>query len=313
MVLQAASATFCLNKLTTLSFYVGTSSLKFNLLTNKFEKSSELISALRFLSSIAVNILYLIYANYFYYFQPSAVFILKITGAFYLYMLGFITFSITIINKKFESATVEVLNNLHRFELEVKGWQHKTSQEEIVVLSVFLCEVVLRFVTTFIFIFYTDSIIYKNNAKLFLEATGMLIIDYSGMVLALFEARFLLTYVVIAQHCDNFNNSLDKHETLDKYKDFLELVINTNKMFSSSFLVCVAFYFVSTLMRVVAIYCSIHDKMENIMNAVEIFILIFTAAKFVLIVVIPTGSMGKVKCNEWCLEAVDHTRFRLTK
>jgi hypothetical protein len=57
------------------------------------------------------------------------------------------------------------------------------------------------------------------------------------VVLALFEARFLLTYVVIAQHCDNFNNSLDKHETLDKYKDFLELVINTNKMFSSSFLV----------------------------------------------------------------------------
>jgi hypothetical protein len=42
--------------------------------------------------------------------------------------------------------------------------------------------------------------------------------------------------------------------------------------------------------------------MENIMNAVEIFILIVTAAKLVLIVVIPTGSMGKVKCNE-CLEA----------
>jgi hypothetical protein len=312
MVLQAASATFCLNKLTTLSFYVGTSSLKFNLLTNKFEKSSEWISALRFLSSITVNIVYLIYANYFYYFQPSAVFILKITGAFYLYMLGFITFSITIINKKFESATVEVLNNLHRFELEVKGLQHKMSQEEIVVLSVYLSEVVVRFVTTFIFIFYTDSIIYKNNAKLFLAA-GMLIIDYSGIVRALFEERFLLPYVAIAQLCDNFKNSLDKHETLDKYKEFLELVINTNKMFSSSFLVCVAFYFVSTLMRVVAMYCSIHDKMENIMNAVEIFILLASVAKLVLIVVIPTGSMGKVKCNEWCLEAIDHTRFRLTK
>jgi hypothetical protein len=102
-------------------------------------------------------------------------------------------------------------------------------------------------------------------------------------------------------------------KTLDKYKEFLELVINTNKMFSSSFLVCVAFYFVSTLMRVVAMYCSIHDKMENIMNAVEIFILLASVAKLVLIVVIPTGSMGKVKCNEWCLEAIDHTRFRLTK
>jgi hypothetical protein len=313
MVLQASSVTFCLNKLTTLSFYVGASSVKFNLLTNKFEKSSEWISALRFLSSIAVNIVYLIYANYFYNFQPSAVFILKITGALYLYMLGFLTFSITIINKKIESATVEVLNNLHRFELEVKGLQHKKSQEEIVVLSVSLCEIVLRFVTTFIFIFYTDSTIYKNNAKLFLEATGMLIINYSGMVLALFEARFLLTYIAISQHCDNFNNSLDKHETLDKYKDLLELVINTNKMFSSSFLVCVVFYFVSTLMRVIAIYCSIHDKMENIINAVEIVIFIVTAAKLVLIVVIPTGSMGKVKCNEWCLEAIDHTRFRLTK
>jgi hypothetical protein len=299
MVLQGSSATFCLNKLTTLSFYVGASSLKFNLLTNKFEKSSEWISALRFLSCIAVNILYLIYANYFYYFQLKAVFILKITAAFYMYMLGFLTFSITIINKKFESATVEVLNNLHRFELEVKGLQHKMSQEEIVVV---------RFVTSFIFIFYTDSIIYKNNAKLFLAA-GMLIIDYSGMVRALFEARFLLTYVAIAQLCDNFKNSLDKHETLDKYKEFLELVINTNKMFSSSFLVCVAFYFVSTLMRVVAMYCSIHDKMENIMNAVEIFILLASVAKLVLIVVIPTSSMGKVKC----LEAIDHTRFRLTK
>jgi hypothetical protein len=41
MVLQAASATFCLNKLTTLSFYMGATSLKFNLVTNKFEKSSE--------------------------------------------------------------------------------------------------------------------------------------------------------------------------------------------------------------------------------------------------------------------------------
>jgi hypothetical protein len=312
MVLQGSSATFCLNKLTTLSFYLDASSLKFNLLTNKFEKSSEWISALRFLSCIAVNILYLIYANYFYYFQLSAVFILKITAAFYMYMLGFLTFSITIINKKFESATVEVLNNLHRFELEVKGLQHKMSQKEIVVLSVYLSEVVVRFVTTFIFIFYTDSIIYKNNAKLFLAA-GMLIIDYSGIVRALFEARFLLPYVAIAQLCDNFKNSLDKHETLDKYKEFLELVINTNKMFSSSFLVCVAFYFVSTLMRVVAMYCSIHDKMENIMNAVEIFILLASVAKLVLIVVIPTGSMGKVKCNEWCLEAIDHTRFRLTK
>jgi hypothetical protein len=201
---------------------------------------------------------------------------------------------------------------LHRFELEVKGLQHKMSQEEIVVLSVYLSEVVVRFVTTFIFIFYTDSIIYKNNAKLFLAA-GMLIIDYSGIVRALFEERFLLPYVAIAQLCDNFKNSLDKHETLDKYKEFLELVINTNKMFSSSFLVCVAFYFVSTLMRVVAMYCSIHDKMENIMNAVEIFILLASVAKLVLIVVIPTSSMGKVKCNEWCLEAIDHTRFRLTK
>jgi hypothetical protein len=66
-------------------------------------------------------------------------------------------------------------------------------------------------------------------------------------------------------------------------------------MFSSSFLVCVAFYFVSTLMRVVAVYYSIHDRMENMLNAVEIFSLIVAAAKLVLILVIPTGSMGKVK------------------
>jgi hypothetical protein len=38
------------------------------------------------------------------------------------------------------------------------------------------------------------------------------------------------------------------------------------------------------------------------MNAVEIFILLASVAKLVLIVVIPTSSMGKVKCNE-CLEA----------
>jgi hypothetical protein len=210
-------------------------------------------------------------------------------------MLGFLTVSITIIKKKFESTTAEVLNNLHRFEVEVKGLQYKTSQERIVVLSVFLCEVVFRLVTTFIYIFYPDGIIYKNSAKLFLEVIGMLIIDYGGVVQTFFEARFLLTYVAIAQLCDHFKKSLDKHETLDKYKDLLELVINTNKMSSSIFLVCVAFYFVSTLMRVIAIYCSIHDRMENMMNAVEIFSLIVAAAKLVLILVIPTGSMSKVK------------------
>jgi hypothetical protein len=65
----------------------------------------------------------------------------------------------------------------------------------------------------------------------------------------------------------------------------------------------------------IAIYCSIHDKMENIMNAVEIFILIVTAAKLVLIVVIPTGSMGKINKmnNLMCKVLVKNKTQKATK
>jgi hypothetical protein len=293
MAIQVTGATFLLNKWILVSNYVGFFPLKFNPLTNQFEKLSKPVNIIKFVCSLILNIVYLVCADYFFHSRPCKIFILKIAGVLCIYSLILLTLSVTVFNKKYASVTIATLNKLYTIHMKM-DFKCKKSMKAIVLLSYLLADAGFRFVVSFLRMFSIS----KANAKIQLsEVGGKLIVDYGSFLRMLFEGRLLLTYLAIAQSCDCFKNRFNKNgvEALDKYKELLEVAKNTNEMFSPIFLICIAFYFVHSLVHVITLYCGLHDHQENFQIILQLFGSIFAASKIILIVLIPNYSMVKVK------------------
>jgi hypothetical protein len=296
MAIQVTGATFLLNKLILVSNYVGFFPLKFNPLTNQFEKLSRPVDMIKFVCSLILNIVHPVCADYFFHFRPSRIFILKVTGVLYIYSMMLLTLSVTIFSKKYESVTIATLNKLYKIHIQ-KDFKCKKSMKAVAILSFLMADAGFKFVASFLRMFTIS----KANAKIQLSVVGgKLILDYGNFLRMLFEGRLLLTYLAIAQFCDCFKKSFNKIgvEALDKHKELLEVAKNTNEMFSPIFLMCIAFYFVLSLVRVITLYCGLHDHQQNFQIILQLFGMIFSATKLILIVLIPNYSMVKVKYSK---------------
>jgi hypothetical protein len=194
MAIQVTSATFLLNKLIVVSNYVGFFPLKFNPLTNQFEKLSRPVDIIKFVCSLILNIVHPVCANYFFHFRPCKIFILKVAGVLYIYSMMLLTLSVAIFSKKYESVTIATLNKLYKIHIQ-KDFKCKKSMKAMAILSFLMADAGFRFVASFLRMFTIS----KANAKIQLsEVGGKLILDYGSFLRMLFEGRLLLTYLAIA-------------------------------------------------------------------------------------------------------------------
>jgi hypothetical protein len=122
MVLQSGKVTFFLNKVIIFLNYMGVSSLKFNAVTNQFEKSSKWITTIKLGWSFFVNILYFAFMNHAFNSEISKMFIFNIGGFIYLCMSVALLWIVTILNKKHENLTLSMLNNLNTFQLAMEDF-----------------------------------------------------------------------------------------------------------------------------------------------------------------------------------------------
>jgi hypothetical protein len=284
MVLQSGNVTFFLNKVIIFLNYIGVSSLKFNAVTNQFEKSSKWITTFKLVWSFFVNILYFALINHAFNFEISKVFVFNIGGLIYLYMSVALLGIVTILNKKHENLTLSMLNDLHTFQLAMEDFKFRLPVKDAVTLSTMFAEVFYRLLAIFVHSFYQFTR-NTNTTLLYFEVTLAFIIVYVGLVKVLYEGILLLSYLVVAQCCDHFNKRFHENDelALTKYQCLLQITKKLNKRFSMPFLLYIGYYFVSTLMWVITVYCSIHDNKGILLNNVEIVGLIFTFWKLFVV------------------------------
>jgi hypothetical protein len=141
MAAQVNSVAFCLNKFIIFTSYMGVLSLKFNPLTNRFEKCSKWTGNTKFVIIVLLNSLYFVCMTYSVNSRWSNMFILDISALTYSYVMIGLAFSVTIIDKKYERITIATLNSLLRFQ----NFTCKTPLKQITVLvmlfGVSLCRV----------------------------------------------------------------------------------------------------------------------------------------------------------------------------
>jgi hypothetical protein len=288
MAAQANNVTFCLNKLIIFTSYVGALSLKFNPLTNRFEKCTKWTRNTKFLIIFLLNILYFVYVTYSLNFGWSNMFILDISVLTYTYVTIVLAFSVTIVDKKYERITIATLNSLLRFQ----NFTCKRSLVEIAVLIMLFSEILCYLASIAGYTVYQIVSTDRSNEKLSLQLLG----NYFSIIIILFEGRLTLFYLVIKQYCRYFYKNWDKdcEQTFTEYQCLLEIAANVNKIFSPLFLWYIGFYFVSVLLGVIMIYCSFHDQQGLVINNIQIFALILVVVKFVAIIIVPTDAMRKV-------------------
>jgi hypothetical protein len=288
MAAQANNVTFCLNKLIIFTSYVGALSLKFNPLTNRFEKYTKWTRNTKFMIIFLLNILYFVYVTYSLNFGWSNMFILDISVLTYTYVTIVLAFSVTIVDKKYERITIGTLNNLLRFQ----NFTCKRSLIEIAVLIMLFGEIFCYLASIAGYTLYQIVSTDRSNEKLSLQLLG----NYFSIIIILFEGRLTLFYLVIKQYCRYFYKNWDKdcEQTFTEYQCLLEIAANVNKIFSPLFLWYIGFYFVSVLLGVIMIYCSFHDQQGLVINNIQIFALILVVVKFVAIIIVPTDAMRKV-------------------
>jgi hypothetical protein len=316
MVLQSGNVTFSLNKVIMFLNYMGVSSLKFNAVTNQFEKISKWIITIKLVWSFFVNILYFALINHAFNFATSKVFVFNIGGLIYHYMSVALLCIVTILNKKHVNLTVSMLNDLNTFQLAMEDFEYRLPVKDAVTLSTMFVEVFYRLLAIFVHSFYQfTSTRNANTTLLYFEVTLAFIIVYVGLVKVLYEGILLLSYLVVAQCCDHFNKRLHENDelALTKYQCLLQITKKLNKRFSVPFLLYIGYYFVSTLMWVITVYCSIHDNKGNLLNNFEIVGLIFTFWKLFVVIIIPSESMMKVLKSSFFSKDVKYMICRLIK
>jgi hypothetical protein len=293
MASQVNSVTFCLNKLIIFMSYVGVLSLKFNQLTNRFEKCSKWTGNTKFMIIFLLNIVYFVCVASSVNSRWSNMFILDICVLTYSYVMIILAFSVTLVDKKYEKITIDTLNNLLRFQ----NFTCKTSLKEIAVLIICFGETLCRLVSIAGHILYQIISTDRSNPKnYYFNISVQLLIHYFAIIMILFEGRLTLFYIVIKQYCRYFHKNWVKNceRTFTEYQYLLEIAANVNKIFSPLFFWYIGFYFVSLLLGVILLYCGFHDQQGMVMTNVEIFALIHVAVKFVAIIVVPTDAMRKV-------------------
>jgi hypothetical protein len=267
---------------------VGALSLKFNPLTNRFEKCTKWTRNTKFMIIFLLNILYFVYVTYSLNFGWSNMFILDISVIMYTYVTIVLAFSVTIVDKKYEKITIATLNYLLRFQ----NFTCKRSLIEIAVLIMLFGEIFCYLASIAGYTLYQIVSTDRSNEKLSLQLLG----NYFSIIIILFEGRLTLFYLVIKQYCRYFYKNWDKdcEQTFTEYQCLLEIAANVNKIFSPLFLWYIGFYFVSVLLGVIMIYCSFHDQQGLVINNIQIFALILVVVKFVAIIIVPTDAMRKV-------------------
>jgi hypothetical protein len=295
MVLQTDSVNFCLNKLVILLHYMGISSLKFNALTNQFEKCPRWITTIQIVWSFLVNILYFAYMNHVFNFKISNMFVFNISGRIYIDMSVILLCTVTVLNLRHENLTLNILNDLNKLQLAMENFKYKRPLKEIVVLSVMFGEAIYRFISVSVHMFYYTGSIRDANF-LYSELGFLVFIEYFALVKISSEGVLLLSYLVIAQCCDHFNERFHENDesVFTKYHCLLEVARKLNERFSIPFLLYIGFHFLSTFMWLIIVYCSIHDNEGKILNNIDIFGLIFTFWKLLVVVIIPSESLKKV-------------------
>jgi hypothetical protein len=293
MAAQVSSVTFCLNKLIIFTSYLGVLSLKFNPLTNRFEKCSKWTGNTKFAIIFPLNILYFVCVTYSANSRWSNMFILDICALTYSYVMIVLAFSVIIVDKNYEKITIDTLNNLFRFQ----NFKCKRSLIEIAVFIIWFVETLCRLASiaghTVYQIIFTDR---SNPKNYYFNISVQLLISYFSIIIILFEGRLTLFYLVIKQYCSYFHKNWDRdcERTFSEYQCLLEIAANVNKIFSPLFLWYIGFYFVSLLLGVIMLYCSFHDQQGVVINNVQIFALILVVIKFVAIIIVPTDAMRKV-------------------
>jgi predicted nucleic acid-binding Zn ribbon protein len=301
MALDTHRVTFFLNKIIILLGYTGVSSLKFNSLSNQFEKCPDWIATTKFVCSCFLAILYFANLSQLLNFAISKMFVLNISSRIYIYMTFALLCSIIILNKKHENVIMDILNELEKFQSAMENFRYKRSLKETAIISAMFVETIYRLMSGFVRIFYQFSSIRKtSNNVLYFQISFMFVFEYSSVVKILSEGALLLSYLVITQYCDHFSKSfhVNDRRASNKFQSLLEVARKLNKIFSVLFLLYIALYFLSILMWAMLIYCSIHDNKGKILNNVEIVGLVLAFWKLIMIITIPSETMKKVgECN----------------
>jgi hypothetical protein len=297
MALQTHRVTFFLHKIIILLGYTGVSPLKFNSLSNQFEKCPNWIATTKFVCSCFLTILYFAHLNHVFNSATSIMFVFNISGWIYIYMTLALLSSIIILNKKHQNVIMNTLNELEKFQSAMAHFPYKRPLKETVIISAMFVETIYQLMAAFVHIFYQYHAIRNGSTNnLYFQISFMFVLGYFSVVKILSEGTLLLSYLIITQYCDHFSKSfhVNDRRAFTKYQSLLELARKVNKIFSVLFLLYIAFYFLSILMWAMSIYCAIHDDKGNILNNVEIVGLVFAFWKLIVIIVIPSETMKKV-------------------
>jgi hypothetical protein len=244
MALETHRVTFFLNKIIVLLGYTGVSSLKFNSLSNQFEKCPDWIATTKFVCSCFLAILYFVNMNHIFNFAISKMFVFNISGKIFLYMTFTLLCSIIILNKKHENVVINILNELEKFQSAMENFEYKRPLKETVIISEMFVETIYHLMATFVRIVYQFSSIRKASTNVFyFQISFMFVLGYFSVVKILSEGTLLLSYLVTTQYCDHFSKSSHDSRMFTKYQSLLEVARKLNKIFSVLFLLYIAFYF----------------------------------------------------------------------
>jgi hypothetical protein len=182
----------------------------------------------------------------------------------------------------------------------MENFEYKRPLKETVIISTVFVETIYHLMAAFVHIFYKFYSIRNGTNNLYFQISFMFVFEYFILVKILSEGTLLLSYLVITQYSDHFSKSshVNDNRVFIKYESLLEVARKLNKIFSVLFLQYIAFYFLSILMSVISLYCSIHDNKGKILNNIEVVGLVFAFWKLIVIIIIPSETMKKVvECN----------------
>ena len=170
-----------------------------------------------------------------------------------------------------------LLNRLNEFHFGLEHFQKRKNWKESVAEVIVVVEIMFSILMPLysFFLHYSP----KLTAKILLvSGFSHGVVFYFSAIIMLTEGRFLFGELALTKYFDYLNKrfccySCEKEleVIMQKHHILQELTKLFNKTFSLTILLLIGFYFVTLLVRVMSLYCSVFVNNRNLLGDVEIF------------------------------------------
>ena len=133
-----------------------------------------------------------------------------------------------------------------------------------------------------------------------MEIVSTLATNYFIVVRIISEGRLLLMYCVITNYTHHLNTNFNKyeyHDAINLFSTLQELTTNVNLMFPATFLMYIAFSFVTILARAMLMYCKLFGQTFQGLSYIDVVVFLYGAFNLFYIIVIPYQCIIQVRLN----------------